>query len=180
MPFVRFKPLAVLLVFPLLAQERSADFNLVHQIRQEAYDHSQVMDTLAFLTDRYGPRLAASPEFDEAADWTLKRLTSWGLTNVHAESWGPFGRTWSLKHYAVEMVEPRYSLLNAVPLAWSEPTGKPVTGEPVMAPFAATPNNLRKTEEDFEKYKQEWHGKLRGRIVLFNRPRTTVGVAGTR
>ncbi len=138
------------------------------------------MEHLRYLTDRYGPRLTASPEFDEAAGWVMQRMKNWGLVNVHTESWGPFGRSWSLKHYAVEMVEPRYSLLNAVPLAWSEPTGKPVTGEPVLAPFAATANNLRKTEEDFEKYKQEWHGKLKGRIVLFNRARTTAGDTGTR
>jgi carboxypeptidase Q len=154
------------------AQERT-DYNLIHLIREEASEHSQVMDHLWFLTERYGPRLTASPEFDEAATWAMERMKSWGLANVHAESWGPFGRSWSLKHYAVEMVEPRYSLLDAVPLAWSEPTGKPVTGDPVMAPFTATANNLAKTEEDFEKYKREWHGKLRGKIVLFNRSRTS-------
>src|SRR5580700_3351560 len=163
----------------IFGQERT-DYNLIHMIREEAFEHSEVMDHLAFLTDRYGPRLTASPEFDEAAGWAAGRMKSWGLANVHTESWGPFGRSWSLKHFAVEMVEPRYSLLNAVPLAWSDPTGKPVTGEPVMAPFAATPNNLKKTEEDFEKYKQEWHGKLKGRIVLFNRARTTAGDTGTR
>src|SRR5579863_7013206 len=158
----------------VFAQER-ADYNLIHLIREEASEHSQVMDHLAYLTDRYGPRLTASPEFDEAAGWAMQRMKSWGLVNVHTESWGPFGRSWSPKHYSVEMVEPRYSLLNAVPLAWSEPTGKPVTGEPVMAPFAATANNLGKTADDFEKYKREWHGKLRGRIVLLNRPRNNSG-----
>lgn len=156
----------------VFAQERT-DYGLIHLIREEAFEHSQVMDHLWFLTERYGPRLTASPEFDEAAAWTVERMKSWGLVNVHTESWGPFGRSWSLKHYAVEMIEPRYSLLDAVPLAWSEPTGKPVTGEPVMAPFAPTPNNLAKTGEDFEKYKKEWHGKLRGKIVLLNRARTT-------
>ena len=156
------------------AQERT-DYNLIHMIREEAFEHSQVMDHLAFLTDRYGPRLTASPEFDEAAGWAMDRMKRWGLANVHTESWGPFGRSWSLRHYSVEMVEPRYSLLNAVPLAWSEPTGKPVTGEPVMAPFAATANNQGKTADDFEKYKREWHGKLRGRIVLLNRARNSAG-----
>ncbi|HYA16869.1 MAG TPA: M20/M25/M40 family metallo-hydrolase [Bryobacteraceae bacterium] len=173
MPSVKIRPLAVLLVFPLLAQERSADYSLVHQIRQEAYEHSQVMDTLAFLTDRYGPRLASSPEFDEAADWAMKRLSGWGLSNVHAESWGPFGRTWSLKHLEVEMIEPRYSQLNAMPLAWSEPTGKPLTADVVLAPFSPTPNQQKKTEEDFAKYTQEWHGRLKGKVVLFNKPHTS-------
>jgi carboxypeptidase Q len=171
--------LALALTGFVFAQERT-DYNLIHEIKQEAFEHSQVMDHLWHLSDRYGPRLTASPEFDEAAGWVLERFRSWGLTNVHTESWGPFGRSWSLKHFAVEMVEPRYSVLDAVPLAWSEPTGKPVTGEPVMAPFTATPNNQKKTEEDFEKYKQEWHGKLKDKIVLFNRPRTTAGETGTR
>jgi carboxypeptidase Q len=162
-----------------LAQERT-DYNRIHAIREEAFEHSKVMDHLEYLTDRYGPRLTASPEFDEAAGWAIERMKAWGLANVHKEPWGPFGRSWSLKHYTVEMLEPRYSLLDAVPLAWSEPTGKPITGAPVMAPFAATPNNLAKTTEDFETYKREWHGKLRGRVVLLNRPRTNSGESETR
>jgi carboxypeptidase Q len=170
----------LLLVLPAAFGQERTDYNQIHQIRQEAFEHSQVMDHLGYLTDRYGPRLTASPEFDEAAGWVMARLKTWGLANVHTESWGPFGRSWSLKRYAVEMVAPRYALLAAMPLAWSEPTGKPVTGEPVMAPFNATPNNLKRTDDDFEKYKQEWHGKLRGRIVLFNRPRTTAGESETR
>jgi carboxypeptidase Q len=167
------------IVFTAFAQERT-DYNLIHQIKQEAFEHSQVMDHLQALTDRYGPRLTASPEFDEAAAFVLQKMKSWGLANVHTESWGPFGRSWSLKHYSVEMIEPRYALLNAMPLAWSDSTGKPITAEPILAPFAATANNLRKTDEDFERYKQEWHGKLRDRIVLFNRPRNTTEGAESR
>ncbi len=168
-----------LIVLTVFAQERT-DYNLIHQIKQEAFEHSQVMEHEEALTDRYGPRLTASPEFDEAAQWAMARMKAWGLANVHTESWGPFGRSWSLKHYSVEMIEPRYSLLDAMPLAWSEPTGKPVTGEPVMAPFIATANDQAKTDADFEKYKQEWHGKLRGKIVLFNRPRNSAEEAETR
>src|SRR5262249_46887101 len=73
------------------------DYTLIHQIKDEAFEHSKVMDHLRYLTDRYGPRLTASPEFDEAADWVVARLKSWGLANVHKESWGPFGRSWSIK-----------------------------------------------------------------------------------
>jgi carboxypeptidase Q len=164
--------LATVLALTAFAQEKT-DYSLIHSIKQEAFEHSKVMDHLGYLTDRYGPRLTASPEFDEAAAWAMKRMKEWGLANVHAESWGPFGRSWSLKHYSVEMVEPRYSLLDAMPLAWSEPTGKPVTAGLVFAPFTATPNNRQKTLDDFEKYKQQWHGKLRGMVVLFSRPRTS-------
>src|ERR1035441_5813602 len=102
-----------LVVLTVFAQERT-DYNLIHQIKQEAFEHSQVMEHEEALTDRYGPRLTASPEFDEAAAWVMARMKAWGLSNVHTESWGPFGRSWSLKHYAVEMIEPRYSLLSAM------------------------------------------------------------------
>ena len=163
----------------LFAQERT-DYNLIHQIKEEAFEHSQVAEHLQALTDRYGPRLTASPEFDEAAQWAMQKMKSWGLENVHTESWGPFGRSWSLKRYSVELIEPRYALLSAVPLAWSDPTGKPITAEPVMAPFTPTANNLDKTAEDFEKYKQQWHGKLKGRVVLLNRPRGTTAEVETR
>ena len=163
---------AILLAFPAFAQEKT-DYSLIHQIKEEAFDHSQVMDTLASLTDRYGPRLTVSPEFDEAAEWTMKRLNQWKLDNVHAESWGPFGRSWSLKGFSVEMLEPRYSRLSALPLAWSEPTGKPVTADVVLAPFSPTQSNGDKTAADFEKYKQEWHGKLKGKIILYSRARTS-------
>src|SRR6266853_1075148 len=118
MVFRKLAPGISLLALTVFAQERT-DYNLIHQIRQEAFEHSQVMDHLRYLTDRYGPRLTASPEFDEAAAWVVERMKGWDLANVHTESWGPFGRSWSLKHYAVEMVEPRYSLLDAIPLAWS-------------------------------------------------------------
>lgn len=181
MRFRRIAPALLLLLIALIAfaQERT-DYTLIHQIKDEAFEHSKVMDHLRYLTDRYGPRLTASPEFDEAADWVVARLKSWGLANVHKESWGPFGRSWSIKRYAVEMIAPRYSLLNAMPLAWSAPTARPVEGEPVMAPFAATANNQKKTEEDFEKYKQQWHGKLRGKIVMFSRPNVTSEQTGVR
>ena len=163
---------ATLFVLSAAAQEKT-DYSLVHIIKQEAFDHSQVMNTLAALSDRYGPRLTASPEFDEAADWTMKRMASYQLANIHAESWGPFGRSWSLQHYSVEMLTPRYSLLDAMPLAWSVPNGKPVSAEVVVAPFAPTLSNLAKTDADWEKYKQDWHGKLRDRIVLLTRPHTS-------
>ena len=68
------------------------------------------------------------------------------------------------------MIEPRYSNLNAMPLAWSDPTGTPLTADVVLAPFNATPNQQKKTEEDFAKYTRQWHDKLKGKIVLFRCP----------
>src|SRR5277367_4051018 len=101
--------LALLAVSALVAQDRS-DLNIVNQIKAEAFEHSQVMDTLGYLTDIYGPRLTASPEFLQAAQWAQKRLQSYGAQNVQLEKWGPFGRSWELKQYSIEMLEPRYAV----------------------------------------------------------------------
>src|SRR5436305_13668425 len=59
-----------------------SDLTVVGRIKLEAFENSQVIDTARNLTDRYGPRLTASPEWKEAADWVVKRLQSYGLENV--------------------------------------------------------------------------------------------------
>src|SRR5579863_9888856 len=105
-------PLALLLLaVPAVAQER-VDLATVNRIRSEEFDHSKVMDTLSFLTDRHGPRLTASPEFLEAAHWAAARLKEYGLEDVKLEKWD-FGRSWSLKQSSLEMIEPRYASLTA-------------------------------------------------------------------
>src|SRR3974390_1448980 len=128
--------LAVLLLMclPLAAQD-TVDLGTVDRIKAEAFDHSKVMDHLYYLTDVYGGRLTASPEFEQAANWALGRMKEYALTNVHTEKWGPFGRRWSLKEASVEMVSPRYANLTAVPLAWSSSTSGPVSGELILAPI---------------------------------------------
>ncbi len=160
----------------LLAQEPRADradLTLVSRIKQEAFERSQVMDTLGYLTDVYGPRLSASPEFKEAADWTVKRLQSYGVANPHLEKWGPFGRSWAVKQYSVEMTTPRYAVLDAAPLAWSESTHGPATAELIYAPYGSARQTFdpKKLQEDLDQYIAAWKGKLKGKIVLLSRSR---------
>jgi len=141
---------------------------VVGQIKAEAFDRSQVMDTLQNLTDLYGPRLTASPEFVQAADWAMSCLKGYGLTNVHSEPWGPFGRSWSLQHYELEMLTPRYSHLIAAPLAWSSSTKGVQSGDVLYAPIIAPANryDMKKVEQSFQDYEKQWTGKLKGKIVL--------------
>jgi carboxypeptidase Q len=145
----------------------SPDLTVVHQIKAEAFERSQVMDTLQNLSDRYGPRLTASPEFKEASDWALKRLQDYGLENAHTEKWGPFGRSWSLEKFALEMTQPRYSLLSAFPLAWSSTVNGEVTGEPILAPLPRAGGGRRQaTEAAWDRYAEKYKGKLRGKVVF--------------
>lgn len=153
------------------AADDSPDLSVVQKIEDEAFQNSKVMDTLSWITDVHGPRLTASPGFDDAANWAIDQLSSYGLQNVHREKWGPFGRSWALRGYSLEMLEPRYAVLYATPLAWSGSTPGAVTAEGVYAPFKQPQSrlDLAKYREALEAYEKEWRGKLRGRIVLVSK-----------
>jgi carboxypeptidase Q len=172
-PAARLMAVLTLLMVPaFLAARQDVDLTVVDRIETEAFDHSKVMDHLHFISDVYGPRLTASPEFEQAANWTIERLRGYGLSNVHVEPWGPFGRRWSLKHASAEMVEPRYAMLAAAPLAWSAPTDGPVTAEPVVTPLDTRVTlPLPRVQKNLDAYRAEWAGKLRGKIVMLASPR---------
>ncbi len=152
-----------LLLFAALAAtaypQDKPDLAIVQRIRDEAFNHSEIMDTLFNLTDVNGPRVTNSTGFKAAADFVVKRLEQYGLTNVKQEPWGTFGRSWNLTHYEGHMIEPQYSPLIGFPLAWTEATNGAVRADAILAPLA--------TPADLEKYK----GQLRGKIVLTMAPR---------
>src|SRR5687767_2745336 len=78
-------------VSPLAAAAQAperVDTAVISRIRDEGFNRSQVMETASWLTDVYGPRLTNSPNTRAAADWTIRRLASWGITNGRTEPWG--------------------------------------------------------------------------------------------
>ncbi len=163
---------AVLFCAVSLLGQGGPDLGIVDRIKTEAFDHSKVMDHLYYLTDVHGPRLTASPEFDDAAGWAMDRLKEYGISNVHLEHWGPFGRSWSVEESSVEMLTPRYAALTAAPLAWSAPTGGQVTGETIVAPIELSfMNGLKKNRELLQAYREKWASKLRGKVVLLTDPK---------
>lgn len=130
------------------------DLEAVAALREEGLDHSQVMDTLWHLTDLYGPRLTNSPQQRKAADWASGKLAEWGLQQVALEPWGEFGLGWSFERCVVELNEPIYMSMIAVPKAWTSGLSAPVSGVPVLIEAS--------TVEELEQYR----GQLAGRIVL--------------
>src|ERR1051326_8052003 len=56
-------------------------------LRKEGTERSQIMHTMHFFTDVYGPRLTGSPNHKAAAEWALKEMTKWGFKNAHLEPW---------------------------------------------------------------------------------------------
>jgi carboxypeptidase Q len=145
----------LLAVLPLAAQAPSqADLYGIYQIKDEGFNHSQVMEIISYLSDVYGPRLTNSPDIKEAANWTTGKMKEWQLANVHLEPWGPFGRGWSNERFSAQVISPRPFPLIAYPKAWTPGTNGPVTTDAVFAPILK--------EEDISKYR----GQLKGKFVL--------------
>ena len=146
--------LLMVAVAPLGAQAPSAsDLNAIQQIKDQGFNHSQVMDIMSWLTDVYGPRLTNSPNMRQAADWTMDKMKQWQLANVHPERW-EFGRGWSNERFSLQAISPRPFPLIAYAKAWTPGTNGVVTGEAVWAPIQKA--------EDIEAYR----GKLKGKFVL--------------
>jgi carboxypeptidase Q len=145
--------IATALIAAPAAQSEKLDYVAIGQIRDEGLNRSQAMDTLFWLSDRYGPRLTGSPQILQASDWAMKRLTDWGLSNAHREEWD-FGRGWSLARFSAHLVEPEVQPLIGFPKAWSVGTTGAVTADVVRATI--------QNDADIEKYR----GQLKGKIVL--------------
>jgi carboxypeptidase Q len=149
--------------------QNEKDLHVLHRIKVQAFERSRVMDHLAKLSDLYGPRLTASPEWEQAAEWAMGELRSYGVSDVHEEKWGPFGRSWSIESYTIDMLKPRYSHLVAAPLAWSSPSQGLQSGEVFYAPLRFEHwYDVKKNREALTHYEEQWRGKLKGKIVLAN------------
>src|SRR5690348_643550 len=116
---------------PAQTPTQNIDLSVIHRIKNEAFENSKVMDHVFYLTDVNGPRLTNSPGFKSAGDWVVKRLTEYGLTNVHEEPWGPFGRGWSYTRFSGHMLTPAYAPLIGFPLAWTPGTSGPVEADAI-------------------------------------------------
>jgi len=183
---------ALLLLFTLVVPytafaqqpQQPTEDPMITKIKDEGMNRSQVMQTLSYLTDVIGPRLTASPGMKRSNEWTRDTLAKWGLQNAHLESWGPFGRGWSLKRFSAQVVSPQDIPLIAYPKAWSPsvkvaaempamPAGSRRNASTTAAPMPAS-NTVTadvvfldaKTEADLDKYK----GQLKGKIVLISQP----------
>ena len=143
--------------FATSAAAQSPDLVAVNGIIDQGLNHSQVMQTAAWLTDRIGGRMTNSPQMRQAETWTQQQFRDWGLSNVRADPF-EFGRGWSVVRSSARMTAPRPLDLRAIPIAWTPGTNGVISGDVVVAPMTSA--------GDFAK----WRGKLAGKIVLVSRP----------
>jgi len=152
------------------------DLAVINKIKQEAFQNGKVMDHLFYLTDVNGPRLTGSPGFQSAANWIVKEIQGWGISNAALESWGQFGRSWSFQKLTSNMIKPAYQPLHTYPLAWSPSTNGVVKAEVVYAPLVQKWEEWLKSDptrllEKIKAYESKYGGQLRGKIVLVDPPR---------
>lgn len=140
------------------AQSEKVDTAVISKIRNEAISNSTAMDNLKTFCYLYGARLMWSPQYAKSAEWLTSKLKEIGIPKVYLEDINHSGKSWALKKYYLNLVEPYTLAVVGNPKEWTPATDGMIRSEIVYL-------NAR-TEEDLEKYK----GKLAGKIIFISTP----------
>ena len=152
--------IAIFLCVPMLVQSQDGE-DLLARIRQEEKNNSQIMKTMHMFTDVYGPRLTGSPNHKAAAEWAVKQMTAWGLSNAHLEPWD-FGHDgWLNERLTAMIVAPVKDVLTCEVLSWTPSTRGVVTAKAYQMILPERPS-----QEQLTAYLETQKAKVRGRIVL--------------
>ncbi len=157
-------PLALLAQTAQLPEEK-IDTEINAKIRQEGMSNSQIMRTLHFFTDVYGPRLTGSPNHENAAKWAVKQMTDWGFANAHLEPWD-FGHPgWLNERFSAHITAPVKDQLTCEVLAWTPGTNGTITTQAMPLTLPDKP-----TQEELTAYFAGMKDKVKGKIVLMGKP----------
>ncbi len=153
------KKILILLSALLFGQEKyGVDWETVAKIREEGFQHSEIANTLSYMTDVLGARLTNSEDMRRAQDWAVKEMKRIGLTNIEIEPFMDYGYSWDNQYFSIHMIEPDYQTMVGYPIAHTPG----INGRQKLTVVRA---NI-KTKDDLEKYR----GKLRGKAVLATPP----------
>jgi carboxypeptidase Q len=129
-------------------------------LAQVKADQNQLRADLSYLVDRIGPRLTGSSKLDQASRWTLEQFKALGLENAHLEPW-TIANSWTRGPAMGRVTAPTEQALTLASAGWSPSTNGPVRGAVVGVGVLKL--------EDLQKFR----GKLKGAIVLLDRPGAT-------
>jgi hypothetical protein len=158
------------------AQTLENQADVFARIRKEGMENSQVMRTLHYFTDVYGPRLTGSPNLLAAGNWAVSEMTKWGFDNAHLEPWD-FGHPgWVNVRAAGFITAPVQDSLVFEVLAWTPGTKKAVKGQTfqLIIPTTPAPNNpnfqLPPTQAELTAYFESVKSQIPGKMVLIGKP----------
>ena len=84
----RFSAVCALLL-PMLASTvlaEDVDLGVIHRIKDQAFNHSKVMDYLNDIADENGPRVSGSPGFRQAAEKAVADFREAGVEKADRKS----------------------------------------------------------------------------------------------
>lgn len=135
------------------------------RIRQEENSNSQIMRTLHFLSDVYGPRLTGSPNHKAATEWAVKQMKEWGFDDAHLEPWS-FGHPgWVNERAAGFMTAPVQDTLTFEVLAWTPGTNGSISGQAFLMLVPDRP-----TADELSKYLDGIKNQVKGKMILVGKP----------
>src|SRR5215467_2993389 len=150
----------------LVGAATNPDPDIQAKIRKEGMENSQIMRTMHFLTDVYGPRLTGSPNHKAAAEWAIKQMASWGFDNAHLESWD-FGHPgWLNERASGHVISPYKEPLVFEVLAWTPSTNGAITGKVYQM---ITPDSP--TEDELKAFLEGEKGKVKGKMIMVGKHR---------
>lgn len=146
------------------------------KIRKEGMNNSQIMRTLHFFTDVYGPRLTGSPNLKSAGNWAVAEMTKWGFENARLEPWD-FGHPgWVNERASGFITAPVQDSLVFEVLAWTPGTKKEVRGQAfqLIIPTTPAPNNpnfqFPPTQTELTNYFNLVKPLIKDKMVLIGKP----------
>ncbi len=148
------------------------------KIRAEGWDNSQIMRTMHYFTDVYGPRLTGSPNHENAARWAVQQMEQWGFKNGHVEPFEfktatvtPAGG-WLNEKASGHILSPVKDNLVFEVLAWTPSTAGTVTGPaihlvtPTSPGPAGSTQPLNPTEAELNAYFATMAPRVKGAMVF--------------
>lgn len=100
------------------------------RIVRSALESAALPEAAEYLSDVIGPRLTGSSSYSRAVDWLVEWYRARGI-DARAETWGR-APAWERGRSSLELIQPRYRMLEGMSSAWSTPMSGPVEG-PVFA-----------------------------------------------
>lgn len=134
-------------------------------IRNEEKNNSQIMKTMHWLTDVYGPRLTGSPNHKAAADWAVKQMLSWGFDKAELEPWDFTHPGWVNERASGFITSPVQDTLVLEVLSWTPGTKKAVKGQAFNLVLPERP-----TQEELTTYLNSVQANIKGKMVLVGKP----------
>jgi carboxypeptidase Q len=152
----------VIAIFTPLTLAQDADINA--KIRNEEKSNSQIMKTMHYLADVYGPRLTGSPNHKAAADWAVRYMLNAGFDKAELEAWDFGYPGWVNERASGFITSPVQDSLVFEVLSWTPGTKKKVAGQV----FQLMPPN-RPTQEELTNYLNEVQTSIKGKMVLMGK-----------